>query len=631
MSRSPPSSSTPATVSQPQPQVLSPMPAPRSPPHSLPQQPQPQPSPQQPPPAQHQPHPAPTHSNSQLAKLLSDSYREIDVLRRELHDAARRAERAEKILAAVSPSLALSPNANADPSANPNANATLPDATVRTIMDFEKRATDAEEARDKAEAGKRAIADHWAGFLARRLDREREDRDDTGAMARVVEQGGGVLVPLSALGYSNSFSVLGAREGTAFPTLNTPLHYGREMPPPALARYGSSSTGAATPRGRDPRPHTAATWPIPSHSSHNSFALSPQTQNLAGRGERVDRGERESVTGMRRPRAGSMDESGAYLGPPPKRARNDRGFDSYPSRDRLPPQPTQPTHPAPGQGHVRGHSYTQPPPQYAQSHHIAHGHRARSFSRSVSPNDRERERDSDMRDTRDRDPRGGRERERERDRRDDRDRERERERGSPHSDDIEGLLLDAATDRSPAHHHQSQSQSQAAHHASSRNQQHQQQQSQSQSQSQNQNQNQGQAQHHHQQGQGQHHQGIILSAPPAGATASAAAASVGPLAQPGLVTTYQTHIFAPPVTGAPTKKASLPLPGAHAHAAHGAMPLSSANANAGNSPGQPAAAVGRGGGGRGAGGRGVPAAECRGAADMQAVWAAGPVQGRQVR
>jgi hypothetical protein len=30
--------------------------------------------------------------------------------------------------------------------------------------------------------------------------------------------------------------------------------------------------------------------------------------------------------------------------------------------------------------------------------------------------------------------------------------------------------------------------------------------------------------------------------------------STGPLQQPGQVQTYQTHIFAPPVTGAPVKK-----------------------------------------------------------------------------
>jgi hypothetical protein len=33
-----------------------------------------------------------------------------------------------------------------------------------------------------------------------------------------------------------------------------------------------------------------------------------------------------------------------------------------------------------------------------------------------------------------------------------------------------------------------------------------------------------------------------------------AADSTGPLQQPGQVQTYQTHIFAPPVTGAPVKK-----------------------------------------------------------------------------
>ncbi|KAL4067209.1 hypothetical protein V8B97DRAFT_1874054 [Scleroderma yunnanense] len=39
----------------------------------------------------------------------------------------------------------------------------------------------------------------------------------------------------------------------------------------------------------------------------------------------------------------------------------------------------------------------------------------------------------------------------------------------------------------------------------------------------------------------------------------AAASTVGPLDQPGELRTYQTHVFAPPVTGAPTKKGKLGL------------------------------------------------------------------------
>ncbi|KAG1733247.1 uncharacterized protein EDB91DRAFT_1348880 [Suillus paluster] len=50
---------------------------------------------------------------------------------------------------------------------------------------------------------------------------------------------------------------------------------------------------------------------------------------------------------------------------------------------------------------------------------------------------------------------------------------------------------------------------------------------------------------------------------------------VGPLDQPGELRTYQTHIFAPPVTGAPQKKGK---PGSSANIAHNGSPLTPPNA-----------------------------------------------------
>lgn len=45
--------------------------------------------------------------------------------------------------------------------------------------------------------------------------------------------------------------------------------------------------------------------------------------------------------------------------------------------------------------------------------------------------------------------------------------------------------------------------------------------------------------------------------------------NTGPLQQPGQVQTYQTHIFAPPVTGAPVKKSKF-MSGSTGGAAAGA-------------------------------------------------------------
>ncbi|KAF7968487.1 hypothetical protein HWV62_30479 [Athelia sp. TMB] len=433
MSRSPPTAPAPthtptmapatAPTAQAQGQTPSPMPAPRSPPHPHPH---PHSSPQQ----HHPASAAERESNAQLAKLLSSSYREIDALRRELESAARRADRAEKILAAVS-------TQSSDPNAPTNG---LPDQTVRTIMDFEARALAAEEARDKSEAGKRALAEHWAAFVQRRRERDERDAEDTLAMARVVEAGGGVVVPLASL----------------------------SMPPP-LPRFR-----------REVRPHASQTWPLPSPGSSGS---------------------------LRRPRAGSMDEGGGYLVPPAKRPRNDRSFDAqYPTRPVDPRMAAAQSQayppPPPHAAHARGNSGNSFPQPYARPHHV----RARSFSRSPSPDARE----ISMRDGRD--PRDGRDRERERERERDRDRDRERDRESAHSDDIDGLLLEAASDPHHAHHRDRDHRYSPPSRAST-------------------------------------HQGVIPGAPPAHAA---------PLSQPGLVATYQTHIFAPPVTGAPTKKTSLP-------------------------------------------------------------------------
>jgi uncharacterized protein (DUF3084 family) len=95
-------------------------------------------------------------SNTQLATLLAESYKDAENLRRELASAKKRAEKAERVLV----NLQTAQQASADAS---SVSGPSPDVS-RMIMDYEDRIARAERGRDEAEARRRTIHDTWASL-----------------------------------------------------------------------------------------------------------------------------------------------------------------------------------------------------------------------------------------------------------------------------------------------------------------------------------------------------------------------------------------------------------------------------------------------------------------------------------
>ncbi|KAF8128161.1 hypothetical protein EV363DRAFT_1170810 [Boletus edulis] len=207
-------------------------------------------------------------SNAQLAQLLTTSYRESDILRKDLVATRRRLEKAERLLAAASP-----PNAS--------------NGTHAIILECE-RAERAERARDEADARRRVLSDAWEELSRYLTVLELRAADARAGFTRLVAEGGGqlVLAPVPLPGY--------------FPTtVHTPAASSPAImlvpPPPANHRSHRHSSSL--------------------NSSHGIPPLPPPPQPSSSRV---------------RPRSGSIDDPSYQLAsgqPPAKRSRNERDYD----------------------------------------------------------------------------------------------------------------------------------------------------------------------------------------------------------------------------------------------------------------------------------------------------------------
>ena len=132
-------------------------------------------------------------SNSQLADMLSTSYREAEALRRELTAARKRAEKAENILSNIF--LSGSDGSSSQqpmPGGSNSCNNRLRKICVQL----------AEQARDEADARRRVLMEQWAE-LDRHLNvMEIRAADARAGYSRIVAEGGGqlVLAPISLPG-----------------------------------------------------------------------------------------------------------------------------------------------------------------------------------------------------------------------------------------------------------------------------------------------------------------------------------------------------------------------------------------------------------------------------------------------
>jgi hypothetical protein len=233
-----------------------------------------------------------SHSNAQLAEMLTTSFREAEALRRELTVTRRRAEKAENIL-----------NIIQSGSDGPNPQQQIPEAVVRTIAEYEHRVYLAEQARDEAEARRRVFMEHWT-----ELDRyfsaiENRAADARAGYSRIVAEGGGQLVLAT-------IPLPGPQ--TPHNTQNPSMVV---MPPPHHPSRHHSSGHTRSHSQRSALAHSSQAWP----------ALPPLPNPNASGHSRV------------RPRAGSLDDAGYHVGagqPPAKRSRGDRDRGRDGERDR---------------------------------------------------------------------------------------------------------------------------------------------------------------------------------------------------------------------------------------------------------------------------------------------------------
>ncbi|KAF5344509.1 hypothetical protein D9756_011355 [Leucocoprinus leucothites] len=95
----------------------------------------------------------PEYSNSHLATLLADSYKDAESLRRELTATKKRAEKAERLLHGLQTIQQSAGDVSSSSGPSPDVS--------RMLMDYEERLARAERARDEADARRRAMHDNW--------------------------------------------------------------------------------------------------------------------------------------------------------------------------------------------------------------------------------------------------------------------------------------------------------------------------------------------------------------------------------------------------------------------------------------------------------------------------------------
>ncbi|KAH0839429.1 hypothetical protein J3R83DRAFT_204 [Lanmaoa asiatica] len=235
-----------------------------------------------------------SQSNAQLAQLLTASYRESDLLRKDLTTTRKRLEKAERLLASYS-AIASSTGASPPNANNGNGTHSISEATQRAIAECETRADRAEHARDEADARRRVLSDAWEELNRYLHVVELRAADARAGFSRLVAEGGGhlVLAPVPLPGYHPQAVVQ---------TPSAPSPAIMLVPPPSAnhrSHHHSSSMNSS---------HGVNPLPPPPHPS-----------------SRV------------RPRSGSLDESSYQLvsGPPPaKRPRNERDYDKSQPRGR---------------------------------------------------------------------------------------------------------------------------------------------------------------------------------------------------------------------------------------------------------------------------------------------------------
>lgn len=231
-------------------------------------------------------------SNAQLANMLSDAYRDVDALRRDLAVERKRADHSDRILAILKVADAPSPSngtASIDPADVPK----NPDMR-KVVEEYEKRITEVESARDEAEIRRREALEAW-----RQLDDYLTTLEHSAREARVAFS----RTRLSDEAHGAPFS-LSIPPTPFFSPSST--HVSHSMAPPnnLPLRTHSSHSSSRRPSSRAP---PMVGLPLPPHPIPNPTPVSG--------------GGLPSSTGARRPRTPSIDSMYAAAQPPSKRSR----------------------------------------------------------------------------------------------------------------------------------------------------------------------------------------------------------------------------------------------------------------------------------------------------------------------
>ncbi|TFK82304.1 hypothetical protein K466DRAFT_648057 [Polyporus arcularius HHB13444] len=439
-------------------------------------------------------------SPAQLASLLAKALEETESLKQQLDSMKRRADKAERLLASFQ-STVQSPTNGSPPGSSPGSPSKpqLSEAARKTIMECENRAERAEQARDEAEARLRMLQESWVELDRFFASAELRNADVRAQFTRLVAQGGGELITIPPIPAQNSIYIPSSLQQSSLP----------------LRAHVSS---------RSARGMNLASQPFP------SVALPPPPSASSSRV---------------RPRAGSMDAgygpalAGPGAPPPAKRPRSDRDPDDRSRGRGYSISPSNSPHPAYlTNGHAPDHSPQQlavHPSAAGQPLHVHPRYQAYQPRSHVDRDDPRYAYAEQRRSRRARrsHSRGGRS-------------SRSRSRASSMS--LDEMLLEATAtageDRAgPDEHGQPRALHPAQHlHPSSR---------------------------HRSPSPGRDYQHLAVphhsrarasstvQLHPSAHAAAQVTSSPGPLPAPGQVQTYQTHIFAPPVTGAPVKKTKL--------------------------------------------------------------------------
>lgn len=229
-------------------------------------------------------------SNTQLAALLTDAYRDIDNLRSEVKAQRKRAEKAEKVVHILQIDPTSSPGSTAGTTTtNGASNQDIQqlqqkhnETVARLLEDYEERMRQAETAREDAENRRRVAQEGWDQLDRYLANLELRAKDARTAFARISSGSPAGTLSLPALPSPTSLRASSPSAGA---------HHYAMAPPGAVPRHSSRHSSSRSAPGL---------FPLPPHPNPNpSGAYSSST---------------------RRPRTPSVDAYAAGQ-PPTKRSR----------------------------------------------------------------------------------------------------------------------------------------------------------------------------------------------------------------------------------------------------------------------------------------------------------------------